>query len=320
MNKKTQRKRIMDDFFGDGIGLTRFKGQNRTKRTAVRRRRGLASVQSFLRIERKGNPFRVLPLLILTGFFLSGGFILNPFDLTFAPLSAQEDRHILTDQAEVGVWSYGYKASGQTSDYYQPVRLVLPEKAVVQIAGPAGFVPNRNDPGLFGLKPGEVYRFKVSEIPYSPGRELYPTLEMLGRLSPPAGHENEFPVPVEMTQEDLDLALSGNLVTRVIFLEPPRSALPVDSTLPAGKLQIEAPASINPVALAESRGRLMAVLRVGSRIPEEAVGPNSAFYFGLPAFTLPTAPIPTEPIEHSSQFSTTPDAPESDVSDSTLKN
>ena len=35
----------------------------------------------------------------------------------------------------------------------------------IALAGEGGFFENRNDSGLFGLLPGEVYRLKITEIP-----------------------------------------------------------------------------------------------------------------------------------------------------------
>ncbi len=207
-------------------------------------------------------------------------------------LSAQEGRHILIDQTDIGARTPGNRIGNWDPNFFQPVRFQLPEGTKVEVASERGFQANLDAPGLFGLRPGDVYRFKLTEIPYHAGKELYPTIEMLGHLSPPPGHETEFPIPIEFSQEDLELAFDGNLITRVVFLDPPQTAIPLDSTLPAGKILIESPPNINPVALAESRGRLMAILRVGSRIPDEGPNPNSDFYFGLAPFTLPTAPVP----------------------------
>ena len=55
---------------------------------------------------------------------------------------------------------------------------------------------------------------------------MYPTIEVINRLYPPQGLENHFPVPVHFTLEELEMALSGRMVTRVIYLEDPQSACP----------------------------------------------------------------------------------------------
>lgn len=221
--------------------------------------------------------------ILLCGLFLSAFSALTPFS------AAQTDRHILIEQTDIRARGPGYEV-GKRNPRLQPILFKLPENTVVEIAGPAGFEANSDNPGLFGLRQGDAYRFKLTNIPFAEGRELYPTLELLSTLSPPAGYEADFPIPVELSQEDIDNALNGNLVTRVVFLEPPHNAIPVDSTVPQGDLLAESPASINPVALAESRGRVMAILRVGSRLPDKTAGLDSPFYFGLPPWEFPQKP------------------------------
>ena len=44
------------------------------------------------------------------------------------------------------------------------------------------------------------------------------------------GKEYVFPIPVQLTEVELNIALSGKLVTRVIYLENPRNALPIRET------------------------------------------------------------------------------------------
>lgn len=200
------------------------------------------------------------------------------------------DRHIVIERSDPIARRAGFNALPNQNKTFQTVKFILPKKAVVQVAGPAGFAANPNAPGLFGLRQGDIYRFKVTSIPYAPGRVLYPTLEIIGALTPPPGHETEFPIPVDLPQEDLDSALAGSLVTRVVYLEPTHNAIPADSTNPGGGLFAEAPPMVDPVAFAESNGRVMAILRIGSRIPGEEFKPDSPFYFGLPPWILPNAP------------------------------
>lgn len=205
-----------------------------------------------------------------------------------SPLWAQQPgTHYISDGTVVGSLAKGYRLSGRERDYAQPVQFLLPKGAKIAIAGEGIFQENDTNAGLFGLQLGQVYRLKITEIPFHAGAELFPTVETLNRLYPPAGRELDFPVRVELLQEDLELALDGNLVTRVVYLETPFAALPVDSTIPAGGVTADCPLGTNPVAAAETRGKIMAILRIGSRLPEDAPNRENPFWFGLPSFTLP---------------------------------
>ncbi|MDO4586689.1 MAG: hypothetical protein Q4C95_05245 [Planctomycetia bacterium] len=177
------------------------------------------------------------------------------------------------------------KALGQMDQsYFQPVRFNLPEGVEIAIAQTDGFINAESN--LFGLQLGKVYRLRLSNIPFYEGRELYPTLEMLNRMKTPEGRELEFPVQVEITQEDLELALKSCLVTRVVFLENSYNPIPIDSTLPVTRLSFDVNGSINPVSAAEQYGKVMAIFRMGSRIPLEIPAANSPFYFGLPSYMI----------------------------------
>ena len=73
-------------------------------------------------------------------------------------------------------------------------------------------------PALGGLVVGlfisPVYRLKVTNIALRPGAEVFPTLEIIDRLYPPLGLERTFPIPVELTREELELALAGSGIPR----------------------------------------------------------------------------------------------------------
>ena len=241
------------------------------------------------------------------GIFLFLMFLLSPPTAVTPRAEGKNDGHVLIEETDVRARRAGFDV-GPKNLSPQPVLLRTPDGVLVEIATEDGFTANRSGTNLFGLLQGEVYRFKFTHLPYAEGRELYPTLELLSTLTPPRGYETDFPILAELTEEDIRMALDGNLVTRVIYLEPPHNAIPVDSTVKEGEISSEAPASINPVALAKSRGRVMAILRIGSRIPDTQTDP-AAFCFGYPAVTFPDRPskprgymlgypIPPEPRDH----------------------
>ena len=133
---------------------------------------------------------------------------------------------------------------------------------------------------MVGLAIGPVYRFKVTEIPDHPGLEVFPTVEVVDRLYPPPGQRLRFPVPVELTLDELLLAAEGRFITRVIYLEDPLLAPAI-----AGDDQeqpwIEARPGEDPLVMADHLGRPMAILRLGGRVPANQQ-PDPAFVYGSP--------------------------------------
>ena len=88
---------------------------------------------------------------------------------------------------------------------------------------------------------------------------------MIDRLYPPLGQERRFPIPVDITKEELELALSGRFVTRVIYLEDPQHALPV-AEQPDEQTYFQIPPGDNPLDVADRLGRPMAILRLGGSL------------------------------------------------------
>jgi uncharacterized repeat protein (TIGR01451 family) len=120
---------------------------------------------------------------------------------------------------------------------------------------------------VFGLRPGYRYRLELSNLPYHPGRALYPEVEVLGSIVPRVGMRYmDYPIPLVFTQADIDKALTGSVVTKVVYLENPEKAIPaeIQPTLP-----IETPYDTEPesVRAARENGRLVAIVRLGDRRP-----------------------------------------------------
>jgi len=158
----------------------------------------------------------------------------------------------------------------------QPVEIRAPQGARIAPAAGTTFLEGHVDRLMVGLTIGPVYRFRVTEIPGHPGLEVFPTVELIDRLYPPPGQALRFPVPVELTQEELALAAEGRFITRVIYLEDPDLAPAIARD---GKEQpwVEARAGDDPLVMADSLGRPMAIIRLGGRTPE---GDEASFTYG----------------------------------------
>jgi len=174
---------------------------------------------------------------------------------------------------------------GPVEGYYQTVEIRGPHGVQVSLVEAGQFGQPRNLPLTVGLLVGRVYRFKIINLPGAEGAELFPTLEILDRLYPPPGQERHFPIIVEIHPQDVAFALEGKFVTRVVYLEDPQRALP------AGQANQEQPwfevrADQDPLIVADTLGRPMAILRLGGRIPLPEEESDPRFLFGSPSLVV----------------------------------
>ncbi|MBB3207232.1 hypothetical protein FHS27_003051 [Rhodopirellula rubra] len=182
----------------------------------------------------------------------------------------------------------GYQQPPQT--YYQPVEFHGPEGVRFSLAQYGSFGEGESDL-MAGLMIGQVYRFRVSGIPRAEGAELYPTIEMVDRTYPPPGLATTYPIPVNLDEDDINAALEGRLVTRVIYLEDPQTATPLPEG-PNGPIAIDVPEYQDPLELADLRGRTVAILRIGSLAPPRAEVLKAQFFFGHPSWAPIFKPNP----------------------------
>ncbi len=149
----------------------------------------------------------------------------------------------------------------------------------VRFNGPAGMkasffqgrAPARTFPApvAVGLRPGYCYRVRLDGFADRPGLSLYPMLEVRGSLClQPRFSAAGFPATVDITPADIDAAIDGKLITKVIYLEHPDRAEP-KATVPGQILETEMPTNADMLADARLRGRVIIVLRMGERIPTD---------------------------------------------------
>ena len=177
------------------------------------------------------------------------------------------------------------------ADDVQVVRFQGPSGMKVEVLAPAPEpVPPGDGKGLatVGLRVGVGYSLRVTNIPDRPGVELYPLVEILGHLHRPTGIDpSKYPIRILFRDLDLeDAADRGQLVTQVIYLEDPETAVP----LALGKEDtpvVTIGAAEDPNRVARALGRVMAVVRIGGRQPsvEELQGPSGVA--GIPGGPCP---------------------------------
>ncbi|MEM6798516.1 MAG: hypothetical protein AAF589_03290 [Planctomycetota bacterium] len=195
-----------------------------------------------------------------------------------SPLSAQvPQRHWL----HAGVMPPGAIGSqrllrnGPLSGYIQPVEVQAPSGTTVSAVSGGGFTTPYANSLKAGLCIGGVYRFKVEGVLKDEPVEVYPTVELIGRLYPPPGKAQDFPIPVQLTDEEVELAANGAFITRVIYVEDPNQALPIEEPIVEGRREqqyFEARPDQDPLLVADMLGRPVAILRIGSRLAGGPVG------------------------------------------------
>ncbi len=129
-------------------------------------------------------------------------------------------------------------------------------------------------PGRYNFPQGGIYQLKLTNIPGRPGVELYPTLEVAAAIPRTAAFLAHSAIPVEFTEEDFDQVLSGNFVTKVIYLPDPEFqelAIAGVETLVSTRLD----PGVDPITEADNRGSILAIVRLGNKdlqIPGEMMG------------------------------------------------
>lgn len=166
------------------------------------------------------------------------------------------------------IGSQRLERGGPLSGYFQPVRIRAPKGARIALAMEGGFSDVATSEALVGLQIGPVYRLRVTNFAEGDTAEIFPTIEMIDRLYPPPGLALKFPAPIELTQEELALAERGAFVTRVIYVEDPKQALPIARRAGEEQPWYEAPPGEDPLVTADRNGRPIAILRIGSRRPD----------------------------------------------------
>jgi uncharacterized repeat protein (TIGR01451 family) len=184
---------------------------------------------------------------------------------------------------------------GPLPGYFQPVEIKTPEGVRVALAEEGRFGEPQNAPFRVGFLIGQVYRLRLMNLPLQPGVEVFPTIEVIDRIYAPRGQELRFPLIIEIGPDDLQAALSGKFVTRVVYLEDPDKALPVQE---AGKEQdwFDVAPGTDPLAVADALGRPVAIVRMGARVPERADAIDMAFLYGCPPW-IKFAPRHASPVE-----------------------
>ncbi len=120
-----------------------------------------------------------------------------------------------------------------------------------------------------------IYRLKLTDIPGHSGLELYPTIEVAPAMPRTQAFLAHSMIPVNFTEEDIMQVRSGNFVTKVIYLPDPEfQELALAVGTPDTIVSTRLDPGVDPIAEADRRGAILAVIRMGNKSiePEMPVG------------------------------------------------
>jgi hypothetical protein len=132
-------------------------------------------------------------------------------------------------------------------------------------------------PARYNFPQGGIYRLKLTNIEGREGVELYPTVEIGPTTPRTAAYLEHNAIPVQFTAEDFDQVLTGNFVTKVIYLpdaEYAELAIAGVETLVSTRLD----PGVDPIVEADRRGAILAVVRIGNK--DLAIGGSGELYGG----------------------------------------
>jgi hypothetical protein len=179
---------------------------------------------------------------------------------------------------------------GPLPGYFQPVEVTAPAGTLVSVVADGTFAEPKPARLLAGMLIGQVYRLKVANLLGHEGQEVFPTIEVIDRLYPPPGQATRFPIPIELTAEELMFALDGRYVLRVIYLEDVATAPPIRDEKGEQRF-IEIAPGRDAMQAADRLGRPMAILRMGSRVPLPAEDQSQFLYQQPPVIVFDPPPV-----------------------------
>ncbi len=119
-------------------------------------------------------------------------------------------------------------------------------------------------PGRLEFPQGGIYRLKLTNIQGREGVELYPSVEVANGSPRSGAYLAHNAIPVQFTTDDFEQVLSGNFVTKVIYLPDPEfqgDALVGVDVLVSNRID----PGLDPIVEADRRGSILAIVRLGNK-------------------------------------------------------
>ncbi|MBA4017090.1 MAG: hypothetical protein C0483_07960 [Pirellula sp.] len=119
-------------------------------------------------------------------------------------------------------------------------------------------------PGRQNFPQPGIYQLKLTDLPGRPGVELYPTLEIAPVAPRTAALLTHSSIPVEFTENDLEHVLLGRFVTKVVYVADPGISAPGGRSIQV-LLNTQFDRGEDPIAEADRRGTIVAIIRIGNK-------------------------------------------------------
>ena len=166
----------------------------------------------------------------------------------------------------------------------KPPHVIIPQDVqVISLQGPEGVLKTLLGPEPFpglgvktspqghliaGMKVGSTSIVQFTSPQGRIGKNIFASIEVYGHLHRPSDIDPlKYPIRVTLSDQDIELILDqGRMITRVIYLEDPKMAIPYQVSpdrLPTTELGV----AEDPFRVARALGRIMAVVRFGTREP-----------------------------------------------------
>jgi fimbrial isopeptide formation D2 family protein len=143
------------------------------------------------------------------------------------------------------------------------VKVIAPENA--KVVWYPGLEEATLNPSSVGLRPGYPYRLQVSGLGSKKDLTVFPKIEVYGSLVPRAGMDvAKHPVPIHITERDVESLLEGKMITKIYYLEDPEQALNL-SLKPEEPIEFTSMTVEEAVKQSRLRGRPMVIMTVGNK-------------------------------------------------------
>ncbi len=129
--------------------------------------------------------------------------------------------------------------------------------------GHPGFRDQLETPGRYNFLQGGIYRLRLSNIPRRGSLFLYPTLEVAVQNPKTTTFLAHSAVPVSFTDDDVEQAIAGNFVVKVIYLPDPQFQ-DLATAGPDEVVSTKLEPGIDPLQEAQRRGSVLAIIRLGN--------------------------------------------------------
>lgn len=127
---------------------------------------------------------------------------------------------------------------------------------------------------MVGLKSRHRYAFALDRLPGAAGRTYYGTIEILrGPIHPAEVKASDIAMPVPFDETDIEAIKLERMVTKIITLEDPKTAIPAQGA-EGETVRHDATLIGDAISMAKEIGPIMMAVRIGSRVPtqEELTG------------------------------------------------